>query len=156
MRNRIGTMSYQNGKIYEIVGGGKRYIGSTTETLPRRLSKHKANKKAHEAGKREWTSCYELLDYSDCVISLLENYPCHSKEELRRREGDFIKELPCINKIIAGRTDKEWRNANKELIQKSYVKRKEKIECECGASITKWNISRHKKQNCPTQKDRVL
>jgi hypothetical protein len=149
-------MSYQNGKIYEIVGGGKRYIGSTTETLPRRLSKHKANKKAHEAGKREWTSCYELLDYSDCVISLLENYPCHSKEELRRREGDFIKELPCINKIIAGRTDKEWRNANKELIQKSYVKRKEKIECECGASITKWNISRHKKQNCPTQKDRVL
>jgi Uri superfamily endonuclease len=138
---------YKNGKIYEIVGGGKRYIGSTTEKLSRRLSRHRTNKKAYENNKREWTSCYEILDEPDCVINLILEYPCNSKEELRRKEGEYIKSLDCVNKVIAGRTNEELLNEKRdEYNAKARERNKEKTECaSCGRTITKCNLTRHKK-----------
>jgi hypothetical protein len=50
-------------------------------------------------------------------IELIENYPCASKGEINKREGYWIRELKAtLNKQIAGRTPKEYRNENKEQI----------------------------------------
>ena len=42
-------------------------------------------------------------------IELVENYPCNTKEELMAREGHYIRERATLNHMIAGRTEKEWR-----------------------------------------------
>jgi hypothetical protein len=34
--------------------------------------------------------------------------------ELERREGEHIRNNNCINKMVSGRTQKEWREDNKE------------------------------------------
>ena len=39
-------------------------------------------------------------------IELFENFPCNSKEELNKKEGQIIREIGTINKQIAGRTYK--------------------------------------------------
>ena len=111
-------------------------------------------------------------DWSKCKIELYENYPCNNKKELDRKEGETTKLIGTINKRIAGRTEKEWYEDNKEKIleqMKEYYennkeillekvkeyyednkeviieKHKEKIECECGSWISRGCIARHRK-----------
>ena len=55
------------------------------------------------------------------MIELLENYPCENKEELLKKEGEHIRNNDCVNKRIAGRTNKEWREDNKKHL-KEYAK----------------------------------
>ena len=50
-------------------------------------------------------------------IEEIEKFPCESKEELRKREGHYIKELGTLNTLIAGRTNKEYKEENKEFIK---------------------------------------
>ena len=53
---------------------------------------------------------------------LLEPCSCKSLEELRKREGELIRELkPVLNKKIEGRTPKEYRNDNIDKV-KAYEK----------------------------------
>jgi len=117
---------YQNGKIYCIRSFQTEliYIGSTTQSLSKRFSLHKNNY-------RRWTNtnigyiyAFEILMYEDCYIELIEDCPCNSKDELRRREGQLIREMEnVVNKRIEGRTDIEYYNDNKEQIllhQKEY------------------------------------
>lgn len=143
------------GKIYEIVGGGMRYIGSTTQSLTRRLQKHKSNKTGYELKKPGigWTSCYDILNQPDCCINLLLDYPCNSKEELRRKEGEYILALPCVNKVVPGRTSSELLTAKREIYNASArEKNKETTLCDkCNKTITKCNMNRHKR-NCGTEK----
>ena len=40
----------------------------------------------------------------NCKIELVENYACNSKEELNAREGFYIQNNECVNKLVAGRT----------------------------------------------------
>jgi hypothetical protein len=48
---------------------------------------------------------------------LIENYPCESKKELEQREAWYIRENPCVNQCIPGRTGKEWRDENRERLK---------------------------------------
>ena len=109
---------YENGKIYKIVdvGYNKCYIGSTCESLSRRMSKHRDSfrKGTHDNTVHK---IFHEFGLENCKIELIENYPCESKEELNRREGHYIKTTDCINKLIAGRTNKEWREDNNEHYQ---------------------------------------
>ena len=41
-------------------------------------------------------------------IELIEDYPCESVEQLRKREGEYIIELGTLNKKIEGRSKKEY------------------------------------------------
>jgi hypothetical protein len=52
--------------------------------------------------------------YDDVRIELIEEFPCENKMELNKREGHYIRTLECVNKLVAGRTKKEWREDNKE------------------------------------------
>jgi predicted GIY-YIG superfamily endonuclease len=84
--------NYKNGKIYKITSQGKIYIGSTTQSLSQRLGGHKKDNKSI-------TSLYHFVYNTDCQITLIELYPCNSREELLMRERYHIDQNPnCINK----------------------------------------------------------
>ena len=144
---------YSRGKIYKIVdvGYSKCYYGSTTEKLHNRFSKHKNMYKQYLAGKREenktTTACamFEEFGMENCKIELVENYPCNSKEELNAREGFYIQNNECVNKLVAGRTQTE---RNKLYKERNYKKAKETgttlYMCEvCNCEFQRWNRWKH-------------
>ena len=113
-------VDYQGGKIYTIRAPAtdKYYIGSTTQTLPKRLYKHRNNLKCYQNGKYPNITSFQILELEGAYIELLETYPCNSRAELERREGQLIREHRdnCVNRIVVGRTVKEYREENKEEI----------------------------------------
>jgi hypothetical protein len=152
---------YQKGVIYTIRSfkTDKYYIGSTTSPLYKRLYQHKQDYKRNKKGIFGKVSSCEILEFDDAYIELLENYPCNSKMELERREGELIRlyKNDCVNKCILGRTIEEWKEDNKEHLKKYEDKRKLdperikyknefrkiKIKCECGVEILKCRKSIH-------------
>ena len=128
-------MNYKNGKIYTIRSHQTDmiYVGSTCSPLYKRLYQHKRNYKNWLNKKYGYTASYEIVKFDDAYIELYEDYPCSSKRELNQREGQLMRETKnCVNKVVAGRTDKEWREDNKEKIkQKSkeyYEENQEKLK----------------------------
>ena len=121
---------YQSGKIYKIIDVGytKCYIGSTTEKLSSRMAKHRYT---FSTSKDNTASCLLFREFGieNCKIELIELYPCQSKEELYAREGFHIRTMECVNKIVAGRTQKEKYEENKqEILQKMKLYRDEHKE----------------------------
>jgi hypothetical protein len=117
-------MNYQNGKIYTIRSyqTDDVYYGSTTQPLSKRLSNHKSKYKQWQKNKYRYVSSFEVIKYDDCYIELHELYPCNSKTELEKREGQVIRENDdAVNRNIAGRTDNEYYNDNINKI-KAYRK----------------------------------
>lgn len=134
---------YSLGKIYRIYSdsAGLQYIGSTCEpTIANRIAAHRYGYKLYKKGSQKYISSYDILEYDDYQYELLETYPCNSRDELRSREGYWIRKGKedgnCSNKLIAGRTKKEYTKEyyedNKEiLIEKSrqhYVENKEAVD----------------------------
>ena len=121
--------NYQLGKIYSIRSyqTDEIYIGSTVNTLSRRMTGHRCD---YKTGRNRTSS--EIIKYGDSYIELIELYPCNSKEELEREEGKYIRSMECINKCIPGRTRKEYDKDNKDKIsiqtKHHYQKNKEKIQ----------------------------
>jgi hypothetical protein len=105
---------YQNAKIYKIWSpmGNEIYIGSTIQKLYARLSAHKT--------KGGCSSKILFEKYDDVRIELIEYFPCDNKEQLNKKEGEYIRKLDCVNRCIAGRTFKEWREDNKEHVKEYY------------------------------------
>lgn len=110
--------NYQNGKIYKIESliGNCTYYGSTTlKYLSTRMAKHKSDA---QHGMNITSS--KVLQYDDAKIILVESYPCNDKNELTSRECYYIKNNDCVNKIIPGRTTKQYYIDNSELYKKYY------------------------------------
>jgi hypothetical protein len=100
---------YSLGKIYTITSGNFVYIGSTAEpTLARRLANHRGGFNAWKKGKGGFSSAYPLIDTNDYSISLLELFPCNSRDELTARERHYIQTMDCVNRNIPGRTPQEY------------------------------------------------
>ena len=115
---------YSKTKIYKIEShlGDKIYVGSTArEYLSQRFQGHKNAYKRWKEKKDERTMTsfilFEEYGIENCKIVLIETYPCNNKDEKNAREGHFIKELNCVNKIIVGRSLKQYRDDNKEKYQ---------------------------------------
>ena len=123
-------MDYKNGKIYTIRSHqtDKIYIGSTTQPLSKRLSYHKTQYKQYLNGKSNFVSSYDILQYEDAYIELLEEYPCENKLQLCKREGELIRGGNCVNKRIEGRTDKQYKEENKDKIKEYYQQNKDKLD----------------------------
>ena len=165
---------YSNAKIYKLVSDKTDmiYIGSTVRSLKERLKNHKSNftnkKKTFITSKK----LYELG--GNISIELIKLFPCDCRKELELQESKYIREYKniCVNKIIVGRTRKEWNEDNKEKIleqvkkyskkyrednkeiikekRKKYCednkeKMKEKYKCECGSEIRKDSKRKHKR-----------
>ena len=138
---------YSQGKIYKLYSVSNKdliYYGSTTLTLNKRLTEHISDYK-----RNRYCSSRFVIAAGDYKIELIENYPCNSKTELTRKEGEYTKNNKCVNEQIAGRTRKEWREDNKEYIKeynKEYNKdNKEKI-AEQKKEYYENNIEKRKEQ----------
>ncbi|ARF11755.1 hypothetical protein Klosneuvirus_2_191 [Klosneuvirus KNV1] len=125
-------VDYQNGKIYKIISSQmiKCYVGSTAlKQLSTRLVGHKSSYKSYQNNKNHYFTSFEIVQYDDCEIVLVENFPCNSEEELHIREGYWIKQLDCVNRYVTGRTRAEFFNDNCEIIRardrKRHAKNKE-------------------------------
>ena len=97
-------MSYQSGKIYKIVSEqtDKVYVGSTKCSIISRLYEHTSAYNSWKKGKSDYTTSYEIVQYNDAKIILLESYPCSNKDELRAREQFWINNTQrCVNKATA-------------------------------------------------------
>tara|TARA_R110002050_G_C8629976_1_gene488273 strand:- start:71 stop:547 length:477 start_codon:yes stop_codon:yes gene_type:complete len=141
---------YKNSKIYKLWSpeGDDIYIGCTTGTLMSRIRQHR-----HEHKRANPTSRILYEKYTDVRIELLEECPCDDKEELFKKESEYIKSNNnCVNKRIDSNTHEEstkiWRNNNKEYIAEQgrlyYQKIKDKtIVCECGRTIKLNDKARH-------------
>jgi hypothetical protein len=154
-------MVYENGKIYTIRSyeTDKYYIGSTCNPLRKRFFQHKVNYGLFLKEKYHYVSSFDIMKYDDCYIELLEMYPCTSKEELNKHEGECIRKYKneVVNKQITGRTNKEYREDNKEGISKQRKqyrddnkiqireKKQQKFNCPCGVEFTHGHKARHER-----------
>ena len=85
-------VSYSNGKIYMLKSDrtDKVYIGGTTKKLCQRLATHKDMFKKFKDGKiKKECSSYDILQYPDVCIVLLENVECKSKDELNSKIYEY-------------------------------------------------------------------
>jgi hypothetical protein len=153
---------YQNGKIYTLrhPSTDKIYIGSTVKKyLCNRLAEHNSHYKCFLNGKSNNVTSFEIIKLGDSYIELLELFPCNSKLELNKREGELIREHKnnCVNSYVAGRTGKEYNiecaDKRKETNKQHYENNKETIKekrstkyiCDCGSEINISVKSRHEK-----------
>ena len=163
---------YNKGKIYKIYSPSQniQYIGSTVRDLNDRLKGHEKNYNLYynqESKYNKYYTSYEVLKCEDYRIILLENYSCNNKIELNKKEGEYIKSNICVNKVIPGRTVKEYyidnkhkfkeyrkknilkiseqqkiyRDKNKDKLNKK--KRLIKLQCPCGSICRKAEQQRH-------------
>ncbi len=123
------------------------YYGSTVQTLSRRLATHVRDKKA---GKN--CSSVRLLEYTDYYIELIREVENITKEQLRRFEGELIRADPnSVNKLVAGRTQKEYCAENSEAIN---AKRRDRYHKNGEAVKTKERERYHKNSEAITAKRR--
>jgi hypothetical protein len=156
-------INYQLGKIYKITSGDLTYIGSTCEpTLAKRLAKHIACFKQWKKGNSHDVTSYRLIETGLYEITLVELCPCGSKDELTARERFHIENTVCVNKVIPGRTKKEYIIDTKEYkseYDKSYridnieiIKEKKKAYQEANKEV----IAKKRNANYQTNKDIIL
>ena len=111
-------IDYSKGKIYKIICNttGLIYVGSTIQKLCERLSGHRNNYKLYLQGKTRFITSFDIIKNDNYEIILIDECPCNNKEQLLREERKYIESIECINKIIPTRTEKEYRENNKEEI----------------------------------------
>ena len=111
---------FHNSKIYTIRSpqSDKFYIGSTTQTLCRRLSNHKSRYKAYLNGTDQFGTSFKILELGDAYIELLEEINYDNKNQLQKREGELIRKhkLELVNKFIPCQSPREYYDANKDKI----------------------------------------
>ena len=148
-------MSY---KIYSIKSKSNpdlQYIGSTKQTLKRRLQLHKYNYKRYLKGKCRFVTSFDIIKYGDYYIELYCETGTDDRSDAHWFEGLIIQAESCVNKHVPGLTRqetckkyyinnkeyyKEYQKQNKDKI-KEY--QKQKFTCECGSITTINNRSRH-------------
>lgn len=151
--------NYKTGKIYCIRSHqtDKIYIGSTTQSLSKRMYSHKSNNGTKYGSKADL-----IIKYNDCYIELIKDYPCDTRQQLLAEEGNIIRSTPnCVNKCMLfvckkdynkhyrnlyrdelNKKCKEYHKENKKRIQKY---QKEYIVCECGFKVQRASMARHKR-----------
>ena len=124
------------GKIYKITDNTNDniYIGSTCQTLEKRLSRHKYDYDRFLKGVYHHITSFDILKNNNYQIELLEKCNIKTKDELTARERHFIDNNDCVNKQFL----KVYYDANKDKIIYIY-------ECPCGGQYRHSNKKRHLK-----------
>ena len=125
---------YHNSKIYSIRNtiNDDIYIGSTSSELCKRMVKHRSTAK-QEPHKSPFHTYMNENGVENFYIELVEDYSCENIEQLRKREGEIIREIGTLNKQIAGRTTQEYKkeyehNNRDKINQRRNERRKENPE----------------------------
>ena len=120
---------YENGKIYKISNGELTYYGSTIQPLWQRRGTHK-----------KYKNCKSSL-IENGVLTLVEDFPCSSKEELLWKERWYIENNICVNTKKPILTDEERIQYKKD---KAYRNNKKKYFCEtCKVELTRNYKNKH-------------
>jgi hypothetical protein len=117
--------TYQDAKIYKIWDNcyNECYIGSTKGSLSQRMARHRHCYNSWKRDKRSLVTVYKMFDESgidNCKIELVADYPCNNLQELRKREGEYIRSEACVNKRVKGRSRKEYHVDNRETLLKQH------------------------------------
>lgn len=146
---------YENCKIYKLVNNvdDEIYVGSTCNTLAKRLHKHKK-----DAKRRPDQHVYKHLDsigWNNVQCILIEEYPCENKNQQLARERYWYDQLkPTLNMYRPSVTDEELKEYEKDRHKNYYENNREKVlerrrqpwHCEaCQCTITSRHKSRHLK-----------
>ena len=166
-------VNYGNGKIYKIVRLSDDvvvYVGSTTKQyLSSRLVEHK-NMSKYKPNRRVYKSISENGGWENHEIVLIEPCICNSRDELHKKEREFVVFLkPIGNFQIPARTKLEYSKVyyyeNKmrenEKSMKYYYQNKDRIllqmskviQCLCGKTYTHQHRVRH--LNSPTHMNSI-
>ena len=148
------------------------YIGSTCNSLNIRLSKHKSNYRNYLHCKCSFVTSFKLFEkygFKLVKIILLTHIEFENKQDLFKLECQYIKSnTNCINKNIPNRTDKEYREDNKDKINQYIIDNKDLLKeykknyydinneaikeknntkniCLCGGKFTNSHKSKHVK-----------
>jgi len=118
---------YKRGKIYTVRcydDNNHIFVGSTIQSLSQRMARHRSDYNC---------SLYKFVNgnWNNWYIELYENFPCNNKQELEKREGEVIREIGNVNVRVAGRTQKERYEKNREKLNEYhklyYQKNREKL-----------------------------
>ena len=107
---------FSNGKIYSIRNNMNDdvYVGSTTQPLSKRMARHRGNVNGKKCFNYKLYQTMREIGVENFYIELIENYPCENVEQLRKREGEWIRQVGTINTLIAGRTMREYQKENRD------------------------------------------
>ena len=142
-------------KIYNISEPDKFYIGGTTQSLPERLYDHKRYSNVCNSFFYQEVN---RLGWNNFQIKLIEDYPCDSKEDLRRKEDQYITQLnPYYNTRRAFLTEQDlkeqivqYRADHKEQIVQYRADHKEQI-----AQYKAQYYADHKEQRAEQYREKI-
>jgi len=126
------------GRIYKIKSPNidKVYIGSTSKTLEDRFKNHYRSYNSWLKGTSGRITSFDIIKEGHAYIELVEEHEMITRKDLERKEGETMKKTDnCVNKNVAGRTDKEYYDENKDKICKKVyeyrLKNKDKVLERC-------------------------
>jgi hypothetical protein len=138
------------GRVYKIIhqtDSNWCYVGSTFNKLHKRWSNHKYQFKRwlddpEKYSKITWFVHAQEHDnnLSEYRCVLLQEYQVETKHQLLRYEGEWITKLKdsCCNRIVAGRTIREYLEAYKEYFRQKSKKYRETHKQDIKETKKKW------------------
>jgi len=144
--------NYQNSKIYTIrckTDDSLIYVGSTIQPLSKRMVEHRSkhNKENNENFTKPLYIKMREIGIENFYIELHEDFPCERKEQLEKREGEIIRNIGTLNKVVAGvqyRKNVQEYNKMYWITNKNEIKEKNKnYRQEHKEEIQKYNKQRY-------------
>ena len=106
----VSKKDFSKAKIYCIRNNinDEIYVGSSTQPLSKRMEKHRCDTRNVKKNSCSLYRYMNELGVENFYIELIEEYPCENIEQLRRKEGEWIRKMATLNDQIAGRTTREY------------------------------------------------
>ena len=106
------------------------YVGSTCQPLSKRMADHRIAMNSKRKRDFNMNLYVKMREYGahNFYIELLEEYPCNNLEQLKAKEGEYIRAIATLNSRIAGRNTKDYHNENKSQIREQQKRYKQENE----------------------------
>ena len=148
-KQRIGSVY----KAYHASDPSRIYVGSTIQSLSRRLTKHKEDCKRKTAQKTKWYEYIRSKNYTGFLIEQLERVTFTHTMELRVKENDWIRRLqPEFNTLAAYVSAEEYKQKNKVYKQnhKQQIQEYDKARYEANRPVILEQMRSYKQRNKDT------
>ena len=141
-------------KLYRLEGGGKFYIGSTTLTLNRRLTKHRSQSKEPRCLNRPMSVHFRSINWEKVEMILIKEVEVENRHELLQVEKIEIEQYkndenclnitrPLITKEEKKESDAEYGKKRRELFKE---KERERVKRWRKENPEKWK-AQYKRAN---------
>jgi hypothetical protein len=120
--------NYSNSKIYRVISeiGKVIYIGGTTQTLANRMCDYRKGYKQWVEKRQNYIRVFEVLNYDDYKIELIQNFPCINKSQLAVKINQIITECGAEEYQIANELQTNFieYDSQKEYMKQNYANNK--------------------------------